>query len=124
MLDKDNIISTIVSEADEKIPKDAKEYRKCSFMCFTLHSHSIQRAYQHLAIANAQKKLSIKMHPVQLKKSTEDILNKIYTEKGTVTGIWLVLSTVEVRKEFTGFQSGNKLADDARKEVASYMGAQ
>ena len=53
MLDKDNIISTIVSEADEKIPKDAKDYRKCSFMCFTLHSHSIQRAYQHLTIANA-----------------------------------------------------------------------
>ena len=45
------------------------------------------------------------------KKITEDILNEIYTEKGTITGIWLVLSTVEVRKEFTGFQSGNKLAD-------------
>ena len=62
------------------------------------------------------------MHPVQLEKITEDILNKIYTEKGTITGIWLVLSTVEVRKEFTGFQSGSKLAD-ARKEVARYMGA-
>ena len=47
---------------------------------------------------------------------TEDILHKIYTEKGAITGIWLVLSTAEVRK------SGNKLAD-ARKEVASYMGA-
>ena len=62
------------------------------------------------------------MHPVQLEKITEDILNKIYTEKGTITGIWLVLSNVEVRKEFAGFQSGNKLAD-ARKEMASYMGA-
>ena len=61
------------------------------------------------------------MHPVQLKK-TQGILNKIYTEEGSITGIWLVLSTVEVRKEFTGFQSGNKLAD-AKKEVASYMGA-
>ena len=29
---------------------------------------------------------------------------------------------MEVRKEFTCFQSSNKLAD-ARKEVASYMGA-
>ena len=29
---------------------------------------------------------------------------------------------MEVRKEFTDFQSGNKLAD-ARKEVASDMGA-
>ena len=38
------------------------------------------------------------------KKITEDILHKIYTEKGAITGIWLVLSTVEVRKEFTGFQ--------------------
>ena len=62
------------------------------------------------------------MHPVQLEKITEDILNKIYTEKGTITGIWLVLSTEEVGKEFTGSQSANKLAD-ARKEVASYMGA-
>ena len=53
---------------------------------------------------------------------TEDILNEIYTEKGIITGIWLVLSTVEVRKEFTGFQSSNKLVG-ARKEVASYMGA-
>ena len=62
------------------------------------------------------------MHLVQLKKIIEDIWNKIYTEKGTITGIWLVSSTVEVRKEFTGLESGNKLAD-ARKEVASYMGA-
>ena len=61
------------------------------------------------------------MHPVQPKKS-QNVLNKIYTEKGTTTGIWLVLSTGEVRKEFTGFQSGNKLAD-ARKQVASYMSA-
>ena len=43
MLDNDNIISTSVSEAVEKIPTDEKDYRKCSFMCFTLHSHSIQR---------------------------------------------------------------------------------
>ena len=49
MLDKDNIISTSVSEAVEKIPTDEKDYRKCSFMCFTLHSHSIQRADQHIA---------------------------------------------------------------------------
>ena len=66
-------------------------------LCFTLHSRNIQRA--------------ARMHPVQLKKTTEDILNKVYTEKPTITGIWLVLSTVEVRKEFTGFQSGSKLAD-------------
>ena len=49
MLDDDNIISASVSEAVEKIPTDEKDYRKCSFMCFTLHSHSIQRADQHIA---------------------------------------------------------------------------
>ena len=49
MLDKDNIISTSVSEAVEKIPTDEKDYRKCSFMCFTLHIHSIQRADQDIA---------------------------------------------------------------------------
>ena len=49
MLDKDNVISTSVSEAVEKIPQDEKDYRKCSFKCFTLHSHSIQRAVQHIA---------------------------------------------------------------------------
>ena len=38
------------------------------------------------------------------KKITDDILNKIYTEKGAITGISLILSTVDVRKEFTGFQ--------------------
>ena len=40
MLDSDNIISTSVSEAIEKIPTDGKDYRKCSFKCFTLHSHN------------------------------------------------------------------------------------
>ena len=44
MLDKYNIISTSVSEVVEKIPTDEKDNRKCSFMCFTLHSHNIQRA--------------------------------------------------------------------------------
>ena len=43
MLDKDNIISTSVSEAVEKIPTNEKDYRKSTFMCFTLYSHSIQR---------------------------------------------------------------------------------
>ena len=49
MLDKYNIISKSVSEAVEKIPTDKKDYRKCSFMRFTLYSHSIQRAEQHIA---------------------------------------------------------------------------
>ena len=42
MLDNDNITSASVSEAVEKIPKDEKDYRKCSFICFTLHSYSLQ----------------------------------------------------------------------------------
>ena len=42
MLDNDNI-STSVSEAVEKIPTDKKDYCKCSFMRFTLQSHSIQK---------------------------------------------------------------------------------
>ena len=49
MLDKDNIISTNISEAVEKIPIDEKDYRKCLFMCFTLHSYSMQRANQQIA---------------------------------------------------------------------------
>ena len=49
MLHKDNIIGISVSEAVEKIPTDEKDYRKDSFMCFTLHSHRIQRADQHTA---------------------------------------------------------------------------
>ena len=44
MLDKDNVISTSVSEAVEKIPTDKKDYRKCFFMCFTLYSHIMQKA--------------------------------------------------------------------------------
>ena len=42
LLDKYNIISTSVSEAVEIIPTDEKNYRKCSFMCFTLYCRRIQ----------------------------------------------------------------------------------
>ena len=49
MLDKNNTISTSVSETIEKIPTDEKDYRECSFICFTLYSHSIQRADQYIA---------------------------------------------------------------------------
>ena len=49
MLDNDNTISTSVSEVAEKIPTDEKDYRKCSFMFFTLHSHSMQNADHHIA---------------------------------------------------------------------------
>ena len=49
MLDKDNVISASLSEAVEQIATDEKDHRKCSFMCFTLHSHSIQRADRNVA---------------------------------------------------------------------------
>ena len=105
MLDKYNIISTSVSGAVEKIPADEKDYRKCSFMCFTLHSHSIQRADQH--IANSRNScLPTRIHPVYLKKS----LKTFYTEKGVITGIWLVLSTLDTSRYRYRF-SGNQLAD-------------
>ena len=61
MLDNDTIISTSVSEAVEKIPMDEKDYRKCSFMCFTLHSHSIQRSDQ---LNRRNSCLPTRIHPV------------------------------------------------------------
>ena len=48
MLNKYNIISTSVSEVVENIPTDEKDYHKCSFTCFTLRNHSIQKADQHI----------------------------------------------------------------------------
>ena len=63
MLDNDNIISTSVSEVFDKIPTDDKDYRKYSFLCFTLHSHSIQRADQH--VANSRNScLPTRIHPM------------------------------------------------------------
>ena len=69
MLDKDKIITTSVSEAVEKIPTDEKDYRKCSFMCFALHSYSIQRADQHISNSSRNTCLPTRIHPVYLKKS-------------------------------------------------------
>ena len=64
MLDKYNIISTSVSEAVEKIPTNEKDYRKCSFLIFTLYSHSTQRADQHIANIKIPSCLLTRMHPV------------------------------------------------------------
>ena len=112
MLDKDNIISKSVSEVVEKIPIDEKDDRKCSFMCFTLHSDSIQRVDQYIANSRNSSCLPTRIHPMYLKKITEDILHKICTEEGAIIGIWLVLSTVKVEK-FTDSSEfpGNQLAD-------------
>ena len=68
MLDKHNIISTSVSEAVEMILIDEKDGHKCSFMCFTLHNHNIQRADQHIANSrNSSCCLPTRIHPVYLK---------------------------------------------------------
>ena len=69
MLDKYNIISASVSEAVEKIATDEKDCRNCLFMCFTLYSHNIQRADQHIANIKIPSSLRTRMHPVWLKKS-------------------------------------------------------
>ena len=49
MLHNDNIISTSVSEAVEKIPTDEKDYRKCSFIVYFAQSQQLQRVDQHTA---------------------------------------------------------------------------
>ena len=50
--------------------------------------------------------LPTRIHPVYLKKS----LKTFYTEKGVITGIWLVLSTLDTSRYRYRF-SGNQLAD-------------
>ena len=63
MLDKDNIISTSVSEAVEKIPTDEKDYRKCSFIVYFAQSQQLQTVDQH--IANSRNScLPTRIHPV------------------------------------------------------------
>ena len=65
MLHNDNIISTSVSEAVEKIPADEKDYRKCSFMCVSYFAQPQQlpRVDQH--IANSRNScLPTRIHPV------------------------------------------------------------
>ena len=65
MLDNDNIISASVSEAVEKVPTDEKDYRKCSFMCFTLHSHNSYKEQTNIDIANSRNScLPTTIHPV------------------------------------------------------------
>ena len=83
------------------------------YVFYFAQPQQLQRVGQH--IANSRNScLPTRIHPVYQKKITNDILQKTYTEKGAITGLWLVLFTAEVRK------SDNKLAN-ARKEVASYM---
>ena len=48
MLDKDNIISTGLPEAVEKIPTDEKDYRKCSFVVYFALPQQLQRAVTNI----------------------------------------------------------------------------
>ena len=81
MLGKDYIMTTSVSEAVEKIPTNEKDDRKCSFMCFTLHSHSIQRADQNIANSRNGSCLPTRIHPVYLKKSQKTFYIKFALKK-------------------------------------------
>ena len=79
MLDKDNVISTSVSEAVEKIPTDEKDYRKCSFIVYFAQPQQLQRVDQH--IANSRNScLPTRIHPVYLKKSLKTFYIK-FTQK-------------------------------------------
>ena len=49
MLHNENVISTGVSEAVEKIPTDETDYRKCSFIVYFAQSQQLQRVDQHTA---------------------------------------------------------------------------
>ena len=116
MLDNDDIISICVSEGVEKIPTDEKDYRKCFFMCFTLHSHSIERADQH--ISNSRNScLSTRIHPVWLKNHRSHFTKNIHRKR---CNNWHMISFIHCWSEKSvyryRFPSGNQLAD-AREGV-------
>ena len=113
MLDKDNIISTSISGAVEKISIDEKDDRKCSFMCFTLHSNNIQRADLHIANSRNSSCLPTRIHPVYLKKSQKTFYIKV-TQKSCNN--WYMISFIHYGS------AGNQLAD-ARGDGYVYMGA-
>ena len=54
MLDKDNIISTSVSEAVEKVPKEEKDYRKCSIMFYFAQLQHTKSRSIYTDIANTR----------------------------------------------------------------------
>ena len=74
-------MSTSVSEAVEKIPTDEKDDRKCSLMCFTLQSHSMQRADQYIANSRNSSYLPTRIHPVYLKISQKIFYIKFALKK-------------------------------------------
>ena len=63
MLHNDNVISTSVSEAVEKIPIDEKDYHTCSFIVYFAQSQQLQRVDQHIA-NSINSCLSTRIHSV------------------------------------------------------------
>ena len=55
------------------------------------------------------------------KKIPEEILHKIYTEKGAITSIRLVLSNVNVTKDFTLFQVATSQLMLGRRSLAIWV---
>ena len=47
---------------------------------------AVTKADKHI-VNSRNSYLSTRIHPMKLKKPTEDILHKIYSEKGAITGI-------------------------------------
>ena len=90
MLDNDNIINTGDSETVEKTPAYGKDYRKCSFMRLVCKATAYKQHTSsniQLTVENVVYLLEQQYTPIIAKKITEDILNKIYTGKGAITGI-------------------------------------
>ena len=84
MLDNDNIISASISEAVEKIPQIKKIIANAP-LCVLLCTATAYK--EQTNITNSRNsRLPTRIHPVYL-KITEDILHKIYTEKGAIIGI-------------------------------------
>ena len=81
MLDNDNIISASVSEAVEKIPQIKKIIANAP-LCVLLCTATAYKEQTN----SRNSRLPTRIHPVYL-KITEDILHKIYTEKGAIIGI-------------------------------------
>ena len=82
-----------------------KDYRKYSFIVFYFTQPQNTKSIPiYIAVNSRNSCLATRIHPVQLKKIIADILHKIHTEKAVITDIRLILSTLEARKEFNGFQ--------------------
>ena len=78
MLDNDNITSTSISEAVEKIPTDEKDYCKCSFVVFYFAQPHHTKSRPTYIIADSKNScLPTRIHPVQLKNYSKITVNYI-----------------------------------------------